>query len=165
MEAITHNVTPVYQSAILAAQGAWEVANTGSQTTFTAWPLQSPPVEFYGTPPLYTPYVSWLLVHPEDVFGGGDASESSQVVNYNYSDPNNPYPRMLMQSVRIRDNITSSTDIQHFAAHELGHSYGLADCPLCVGSTSGTVMSYLADTPRPIGPTSCDVQQVRPLYP
>src|SRR5262249_44632019 len=121
-----------------------------------------PPINVPGMvlPAIY-PYVSWQALHPEDMPNpGAQATTTSVVYDYN-QDASNPRPALIAAVVRIVDNLTSTTDIQVAAAHEMGHTFALDDCPRCDNSTHGTVMSYLNFfLPRAVGPTTCDVQTV-----
>jgi hypothetical protein len=52
--------------------------------------------------------------------------------------------------------------ITNAVAHELGHNFGLLDCYAC--NRSSTVMSGVRKSGGLVGPTDCDVAQIKKVY-
>jgi hypothetical protein len=73
--------------------------------------------------------------------------------------------RRFSSHVKVNPFVTNYTAIKQTMVHEIGHSFGLADCPSCVhGSTIMADAITLNETNGPNDPTSCDVATVNTLY-
>lgn len=77
--------------------------------------------------------------------------------SYFGDDNNRTYSNITIDMRKILNN----TDVvQYVAAHEIGHTFGLGDCPSC---PCQTVMTYRSCNPLIIGPTSCDNVRVKEI--
>lgn len=73
--------------------------------------------------------------------------------------------RMVEVDIQLNNQMTNNSTIAEVLAHELGHTQGLADCPLCgLHSTvmeSGDHINTINDSIGLINPTSCDITLVQ----
>ncbi len=69
--------------------------------------------------------------------------------------------------IKIHPNISDSTAFTHVVSHELGHTFGLADCASCPQNSSAMTLPTsggLNGAGGSDGPTTCDVTQFRACY-
>jgi hypothetical protein len=103
--------------------------------------------------PSFTSYNLDFVKASNTGVNGGDATWSGTAYYRTYS-----LVRMNPSTIDIGS--PSDAFFQHIAAHELGHTFGLDDCPSCICSTLMTYQSYCNSSPT-LGPTSCDNQLVQ----
>jgi hypothetical protein len=66
--------------------------------------------------------------------------------------------------MKINPGVTDSTALTHTVSHEMGHTFGLADCSGCSQGSSAMTLPTTADLNHAgghDGPTQCDIDKVR----
>ncbi|MFP5263082.1 MAG: hypothetical protein ACLGJB_14360 [Blastocatellia bacterium] len=64
--------------------------------------------------------------------------------------------------IRVHPELMTVEDLTRLMAHEIGHSFGLDNCPTpSACSCSSTVMSYCRSYSRPASPTVCDNASIK----
>lgn len=156
--AVQVNIDPSFsdlaKNAIRAALSSWNVANgfsgncshvTFATPTSNPSPLNPIPggyaVQITNTPPTANPGAA-----AETTYQGDGNSRTYAEIRMD--------PRMILNFPEVW---------QHVAAHELGHTFGMGDCPSC--PCTATLMSYQACSfsTLPTGPTSCDNPRVKEI--
>lgn len=67
-------------------------------------------------------------------------------------------PLRLVRAVIQISSSTNLTYLKLYATHEIGHTFGINNCPSC-GSTS-----IMSDGPATSDPTACDIDKIKKIY-
>lgn len=141
---IDPSFTDPQKEAITNAFIAWQNANSYdgncSLVTFTFTYNPEPLNSYFGT---YRVQVS----NAPNISGCGQAGAGTCGATRCWS------------QIKLRPSCTQYLDnFQYYVAHEIGHTFGLGDCPSC---PCNTLMTYQGCYPPMAGPTSCDNIRVK----
>jgi hypothetical protein len=118
----------------------------------------------------WIPWVQFMSVNPQDL-EPGDAGETTNVFHdYGYGGVPEPpglnvpisYSRVGNAYVAMSNAVTNDGFMQWLAAHEIGHTMALGDCPVCYVWASVMTWQVPMNTNQGlIAPSYCDNQQVQ----
>jgi hypothetical protein len=147
------DITPAFNNALLTAYYNWNAASI-PDNSHVSWSFggYAPPLTLPGQP--IQPWHQWKLVDPADIYPA-IAVTGLSLVNY-YPIGQGVYYKLGTANTRWANNDTEPATT---AAHEIGHTMGLGDCPFCLAGSAGTIMSYENQNGW-AAPSSCDDVQV-----
>jgi hypothetical protein len=138
----TGGFTSGQQSDISTALGNWN-STVGSNLQITTSVVTSTPTSFPS---------QYILVQFGDTSGCGSGQSACTSFNYNASTGNSTY-----STINIDSSAVGSNGILPLMAHEMGHTYLLADCPESLGCSSAlTVMDNSINQSSPTTAQCCD---------
>jgi hypothetical protein len=162
-------VNSTYRSNSVAAINSFASAasSNGSQVQFEQLDGQLPPA-IPPTGPMqawnrfWTNSASWFDQIGPETYGYSD------VAVHNWGTVIVPIWAVGHVDVHLRDDVTNIDFIKFLAGHEIGHSFGLADCVSCSDPNKKTTLMRLDidfnSSAGPAGVTTCDNKTIQMNY-
>ena len=143
--------TPQQQAAIQQALAAWNAADglggNASAVKFEPMPALPPSLAEFEAG-------EWILIYRQPLPVPGALARTVRV-------PSSAGGRLNTAYMHISPALQDTTQLRQVILHEVGHTFGLEDCPSCPALSSVMASNGPPDTTVPSVPTTCDAQAAR----